>query len=188
MTHPSLTFSPDSLTHLQSSIPLSVSPPLSTPSKLAFQPLTHGSFFTGAASSSPTRAHGIFFTGAASSSPARAHGNFFTGTIKLSLLSLGVCLPSQGGSRSNKISPNLVRSRQIQRDPRQSGEISSDLARSCRIWLDLAVFCHGTTISCNQRKPDRNRLTNPITDPPDPTSLMDGQRVLSLQTRLSRLG
>uniref|UniRef100_A0A2N9IGC1 Uncharacterized protein n=1 Tax=Fagus sylvatica TaxID=28930 RepID=A0A2N9IGC1_FAGSY len=31
-------------------------------------------------------------------------------------------------------------------------------------WLDLALFCHGTTISSNQTKPDHNRPTNPITD------------------------
>jgi hypothetical protein len=43
--------------------------------------------------------------------------------------------------------------------------------------------------------PTKENLTNPtvtetnlITDPPDPTSLMDGQRILSLQTRLSQLG
>ena len=77
----------------------------------------------------------------------------------------------------------------------RSHQIWWDLIRSSEIligfWLDLIVFCHGTTISSNQRKPDQpdhNRPTNPITDPPDLTSLMDGQRILSLQTRLSRLG
>jgi hypothetical protein len=52
---------------------------------------------------------------------ARAHGSFFTGTVKLSLLSLGVCLgknsQSRGGSRSGE----------------RSGEISPDIARSHRI-------------------------------------------------------
>ena len=129
---------------------------------------------------------------------ARAHGSFFTGTVKLSLLSLGVCLgknsPSWGGSRSGETSSDLVRqdltgSDEISLDLAISLPIRWDLVRSSEIlagfWLDLAIFGHGTTISSNQRKPDRNRPTNPITDPPDPTSLIDGQRVLSLQTRLT---
>uniref|UniRef100_A0A2N9GX82 Uncharacterized protein n=1 Tax=Fagus sylvatica TaxID=28930 RepID=A0A2N9GX82_FAGSY len=58
---------------------------LTAASSLVQHLLARGIFFTGT---------GIFFTGAASSSPARAHGSFYTGTIELSLLPLGVCLPS----------------------------------------------------------------------------------------------
>ncbi len=53
MTHPSLTFSPDSLTHPQSSIPLSISPPLLTPSQslvpLCLSPTlnSHSLYFSG---------------------------------------------------------------------------------------------------------------------------------------------
>ena len=63
---------------------------------------------------------------------ARAHGSFFTGTVKLSLLSLDVCLgknsPSWGGSRSGETSSELVR-----QDLIGSDEISLDLAISLPI-------------------------------------------------------
>ena len=70
-------------------------------------------------------------------SSSRAHNNFFTSTIKLSLLSLGVCLGknslSRGGSRSNKISSDWQGSQQIQQDLTGSGEIQRDPCQSGEI-------------------------------------------------------
>ena len=37
-------------------------------------------------------------------------------------------------------------------------------------------------------KPDRTRLPKQSTNPPDPTTLMDGQRVEALQTQLCWVG
>ena len=129
MTHPSLTFSPDSLTHLQSSFPLSVSPPLSTPFKASISTPNSRQFlhwrdifFTGTSSQHLLHWSGSFFIGTSSRHLLHWRGIFFTGTssrqlfhrtIKLSLLSLGVCLSSRGGSRSGETSPDLVRSHQI---------------------------------------------------------------------------
>ena len=43
-------------------------------------------------------------------------------------------------------------------------------------------------LSCKLDKPNRTRPSKPSTDPPDPTTLMDGQWVEALQTRLCRVG
>uniref|UniRef100_A0A2N9IGH4 Uncharacterized protein n=1 Tax=Fagus sylvatica TaxID=28930 RepID=A0A2N9IGH4_FAGSY len=68
------------------------------------------------------------------------------------------------------------------------GEISPDLVRSHRFWPNLHHLLHGATSSSNRPYfgllPHQNRST----DPPDPTTLTDGQRVQPLQTRLCRVG
>uniref|UniRef100_A0A2N9IEI7 Uncharacterized protein n=1 Tax=Fagus sylvatica TaxID=28930 RepID=A0A2N9IEI7_FAGSY len=104
------------------------------------------------------------------SSPTRSSSLF-------SLLSLGVCLGKNSSSRGGS----------------RSGETSPDLARSSKISLDLispflATAPPSPPTKENPTNPTVTDRPTPITDPPDPTSLMDGQRVLSLQTRLSRLG
>ena len=174
MTHPSLTFSPDSLIHLQSSIPLSVSPPLSTPFKASIstpnsRQLLHwrGIFFTGTSSRHLLHWRDIFFTGTSSRQLFHRHDQALSSLSRRLLAVTGWLQIKWDLIGSGEISLDLARSLPIQWDLVRSSEILA------RFWLDLAVFCHGTTISSNHRKLnqlDRNRSTNP----PDPTSLMDG--------------
>ncbi len=43
-------------------------------------------------------------------------------------------------------------------------------------------------LSCKPDKPNHTRPQKPSTNPPDPTTLTDGQRVEALQTRPCRVG